>query len=203
MASYQFNPAKSFTAKLYWQEVPMPSEQWDFSRLHRIGGTLNGDAPWSSEGWLHAGPDDYTDHKAAGYVISRRKFATQFWFGCYETDGEYDFEIRAAGVDDDHPHWSYANRRLDISRNGYLGLYKAAEPVGHPAAQNATMLWRFDSLPVDQLVANSLYAQLQLYSLHGLRINRHYEDGFAYLNEQQGESGWVALKLIRMGVAHP
>ncbi|MFX5302087.1 hypothetical protein ABTD13_17715, partial [Acinetobacter baumannii] len=92
----------SFIARLYWQ--PRLSTQGQVQGVP-IGDTGNGDSPFTSGGWLHAGEDHYTDTVAPAYVISRRKFRTLFWFGCYETDGEYDFEIRGVGDEDSHPHW--------------------------------------------------------------------------------------------------
>lgn len=203
MGIYQFKPEKSFLAKLYWQEAPPAAHGVPSGRLPRIGAVRNGDTPWAAEGWLHAGVDDFTRHDLPGYILSRRKFATQFWFGCYESDGEYDYEIRAAGVDDNHPHWSYANRCLDISRNGYLGLYTVSQSPGHDVLASRSMIWRLQGFAPDDLLAGSLHTGLELVSLHGKRVNRLVEDGFPYLNEQSGASGWLALELIRTAVPQP
>ncbi|WP_312935556.1 hypothetical protein [Pseudomonas sp.] len=203
MSFYRFTPEKSMLARLYWQPTEMNAGQEDASQLRRIGAVRNGDTPWAAEGWLHAGHDDFTNHAVADYVLSRRKFATQFWLGCYATNGEPDYEIRAAGVDDLHHHWTYANWRLDVSRNGYLGLYETSEPVGHDALADGSMLWRLEGLPDDALRTGIWYYGIKLVSLHGKSVKRVYEGGFPYLNEDHGSEGFIALNVIRTGAAKP
>lgn len=198
MSHYQFQPEKSFIAKLYWQPGFSTQEPVQGSR---IGDTGNGDSPFTSGGWLHAGVDKYTDLRAAPYVIARRKFRTLFWFGCYETDGEYDFEIRAVRDEDSHPHWQRCGHRLDVSRNGYLALYSAGEAVGHDALAAGTMLWRLDGLDVSLLAEGVGVSNLRLISLHGKTVKRLIEDDFPYLSEQQGEDGYLHLQVLSIGAA--
>ncbi|WP_256825320.1 hypothetical protein [Pseudomonas juntendi] len=198
MSHYQFQPQKSFIARLYWQ--PRLSTQGQVQGVP-IGDTGNGDSPFTSGGWLHADEDHYTDTVAPAYVISRRKFRTLFWFGCYETDGEYDFEIRAVGDEDSHPHWRRRGHRLDVSRNGYLALYSAAQAVGHDALAAGTMLWRLDGLAPEQLAEGDAVSDVSLVSLHGKTVRRLVEDGFPYLSEVQGEAGYLHLQVLSIGAA--
>ncbi|WP_060507941.1 hypothetical protein [Pseudomonas sp. NBRC 111124] len=197
MSSYEFQPAKSFVAKLYWQPDDAPGN------VSAVGDTGNGDSPFTSGGWLHADEDNYTNHWAAEHVIARRKFRTLFWFGGYETDGEWDFEIRAAQDEQNHPHWQRRNHRLDVSRNGYLALYSASEPAGHDPLAAASMLWRLEGLDMAKVKVGAFIANLRLVSLHGKIVKRLVEDDFPYLSEEQGQHGCLALKIVRTGCAAP
>ncbi|MFS0826788.1 hypothetical protein [Pseudomonas phoenicis] len=203
MSHYRFNPQNSFLAQLYWDSTGATRTSFTSSEVPRIGAVRDRTAPWASEGWLHADVDDFTDRRAPDYVISRRKFLTQFWFGCYETDGQHDYEIRAAGVDDGHHHWVYANHRLDVSRNGYLGVYPTADEPGHDVLIAGSMVWRLEGFPTDGIASDKAYGPVQLVSLHGKSIKRLEEDGFPYLNENDGEAGWLLLNILKVGVARP
>ncbi|MFK0094442.1 hypothetical protein [Pseudomonas sp. NPDC090592] len=197
MSHYEFQPAKSFVAKMYWQPEDAPESACP------VGDTGNGDSPFTSGGWLHADADHYTDHRASSYVISRRKFRTLFWFGCYETVGEWDFEIRAAQDEQNHPHWQRHNHRLDVSRNGYLALYPASEPAGHDPLAASSMLWRLEGLDMAKVETGAVIASLGLVSLHGRTVKRLFDDGFPYLNQESGQAGYLALKIVRTGCAAP
>nr|WP_314489979.1 hypothetical protein [uncultured Pseudomonas sp.] len=202
MSHYQFNPEKSFLANLYWNDTDVLGVGLDRGKLPRIGVIGDSSSPWATEGWLHAGADDFT-HWSAEFTLSKRKFETQFWFGCYETDGQYDYEIRAAAVDTFSHQWKYASHRLEVSRNGYLGVYPTSEEPGHDAFANGSMLWRFDDLPGERLKPGSAYGLYPWISLHGKRVKRLIEDGFPYLSEDQGEEGWIGLEMLKVGVARP
>ncbi|WP_313741050.1 hypothetical protein [Pseudomonas sp.] len=203
MSHYRFDAEKSFLAKLYWDTTGALQTQPDPTRAPRIGVVRDRTAPWASEGWLHADADTFTDHRASDYVVSRRKFQTQFWFGCYETDGQHDYEIRAAGVDDGHHQWKYTSHRLDVSRNGYLGVYSTPEEPGHDVLANGSMIWRLERLPTDKLLPGRAYGPIRLVSLHGKSVKRLNEDGFPYLNENSGGEGWLFIEIIQVGVARP
>ncbi len=204
MNSYVFNAEKSFIAACFWQDMLPTTASDESTQLQRIGDTRSGETPWADEGWLHADADNYTSQNPRRpEVLVRRKFATQFWFGCYETAGEYDYEVRAASVERWARQWSHYNHRLDVSRNGYLGLYAASELAGHDPLASGSMLWRLEGFDPDGLSANTRHDSIELLSLHGKRIKRLREEGFAYLNEARGEDGWLALRVLRTGVAAP
>jgi hypothetical protein len=198
--AYIYKPEKSFVAACYWQRQPMTAENSSFQGLHRIGSTFD-PTPFSTERWLHAGGDDFTGNHVPDYIKGKTKFLTQFWFGCYETDGEYDYEIRAAGEDNDHQHFNQLNHRLDVSTNGYLRLYSADEPLGHDPLVSGTMMWRLEGVRPDEIAEGSTAFDVKLWSLHGQQIKLLKEDGFPYLNEKSGKPGWLAMKVIRMGVS--
>ncbi|NBA95915.1 hypothetical protein [Pseudomonas sp. R5(2019)] len=203
--SYVFKPEKSFIARLYWQEPGFIAlEDWEASksRVHRIGVGFDGEAPWGNEGWLFAGRDTYSQ-PSESHILRKIVFKAQFWFGCYETAGEYDYEIRSAHVDNRDRRWRYFNRRLDVSRNGYLGLYEAPGEVGLPPQDTGMQVWRLENFNPAQCVDGAVFPNVDLISLHGLTVKRLYESDYPYLNQQDGEPGKLALKILEAGVARP
>lgn len=203
MSYYQFNPEKSFRARLYWSTTNSAPSSVEAALKLRIGTTTH-DSMMESEGWLHAGVDDYTKKAVNSWGVNRRKFKTQFWFGCYETDGEHDYEIRAAGSDEHTYLWEYSNYRLDINSNGYLGLYSTSDEPGHDAYAASSMIWRLEGFPTEGLSPNMIVGPVQLISLHGKAVKRIEEvNKSPYLNENMGKDGWLLIEIMEMGVARP
>lgn len=210
MGYYQFMPEKSFRAKLYWSTTDSAPGSFEAARELRIGTTTN-DAITESEGWLHAGVDTFTKEAVNSWGTNKRKFKTQFWFGCYETDGEHDYEIRAAGSDENTRSWEYSNYRLDINNNGYLGLYSTSDEPGHDAFAARSMIWHLEGFPTEGLSRGMMVGPMQLISLHGKAVKRIKEDtryfvnksSHPYLNEDMGEEGWLLIEIMEMGVARP
>ncbi|MFF7860345.1 MULTISPECIES: hypothetical protein [unclassified Pseudomonas] len=201
MDTYTFKPEKSFIAACYWQHQPSTAQAALEEGFQRVG-SFSDPTPLATERWIHAGEDNHTSPHAYinPHIEYPQKFATQFWFGCYETDGEYDYEIRAARVDSNDRRWKHRNHRLDVSRNGYLRLYSADEPLGHDPLANSTMLWRLPGFRPEAASVGSIIYDLELWSVHGLRIKYLYENDFPYLNEKSGAQGWLAMKIMRKGV---
>lgn len=204
MSHYQFTPEKSFLAKLYWRTTDFIPDPPVATREMRIG-TMTSESSIGIEGWLHAGVDNYSAKPRNPWSDDgRHKFKTQFWFGCYETDGEHDYEIRAAGSDENTYLWEYRNHRLDISRNGYLGLYPTSDEPGHDAFGARSMIWRLEGFPTDGLAPGMVLGPVQLTSLHGKVVKRFMEAGVVpYLNEDKGEDGWLLVEILAVGVARP
>ncbi|WP_296268604.1 hypothetical protein [Pseudomonas sp. UBA6562] len=201
MSLYTFSPEKSFLARLYWSNQNTPVETFDQTRFQPIGVTVRQPSPSGLNGWLHADQDNVTAPEPKRYYTGR-KFVHPFWFGCYDTEGEHDYEIRAAGTIK-HRQWTFANHRLDISTNGYLGVYPTPDEPGHDALANGTMLWRCEGLPTQGLAEGGRWAGLVFSSVHNKKIKRLRENDFPYLNENEGEEGWLALEVVKMGVAKP
>lgn len=204
--SHVFKPDKSFIANLYWQEGgSIDASEWQASqhRVHRIGVGVDGNAPWGNEGWLFAGPDNYSTGNPNVPAYLKRVYKNRFWFGCYETAGEYQYEIRAASDERWGRGRGYFNRRLDASRNGYLGLYSTSTPVGASPQAASIRLWQLRELQAQTLTEGGVYTNIECGGLRKPALRRLYEEGYPYLNEQQGEPGRLALNVIKMAVASP
>lgn len=114
---------KSFIARLNVANtrIPAPVALWESSPGY------HGSTVWHSSEWLTTTRQDAKP--------------MEFWFGAVEwSEGEYVYEIRLWTGDKSHALY---NRRVEISRNGYLGLYELNPIVGP--------LWRLD-FPSDSQV---------------------------------------------------
>ncbi|WP_028693739.1 hypothetical protein [Pseudomonas cremoricolorata] len=200
MAKYVFKPEKSFIARVYWHGPARTERELDSSNWQRVYVTYD-QALLGNRGWLHIGhvlPNPELEHYSSNGVG-----AVQFWFGCYQGGEDYRFEIRTADLEDGHPYWNHSNCRLDISRNGYLGVYGVSEKPGHDFEANGTMTWRLPGLEPTRLSVDTPQGGLDLLTPDSKCITRLDEDDFPYLSTRAGQRSWLGLKLIKMGVAHP
>lgn len=201
MSDYQFVPETSFVARLFWSEGDGSAQQGS-ANLHRVGVLGRPESRLGSDGWLFAGPHDYSAEPVYN-ITDRLIFPVRFWFGCYETQGRYDFDIRASATDPSSYVYGYRGHRLDISRGGYLGLYGCSDPVGVDPLGAGMMIWRLEGLEAGALESGQFITGLDLVSLHGLPVRQLTEDGFPYLNEKGGASGKLALQIMSAGVPYP
>ncbi|MBJ9974238.1 hypothetical protein IAE35_00580 [Pseudomonas sp. S75] len=139
MSTLQFQPEMSFIASCHWQlhDTPVTLEQWDeTSDMYRSFWVEFND--WNGDdGWLLTS-NDYDDRGLGSYLIDgatgsqvRKRYVTRnFWFGVYRHADGYVYEIRPA-YDGRNAHaWPNLDYWLDVSRNGYLGFYRALSAAG-------------------------------------------------------------------------
>ena len=130
--------------------IRQPADRLQAQRLHRVGVLGRPESRLGSDGWLFAGPHDYSAEPVYN-ITGRLIFPVRFWFGCYETQGRYDFDIRASATDPSSYVYGYRGHRLDISRGGYLGLYGCSDPVGVDPLGAGMMIWRLEGLEAGAL----------------------------------------------------
>lgn len=193
-----FRPDLSFAATLYWQEPP--------DALHRIAigmdaSTLLG----HNDGWLFAGKDDYTAINTRG-AIEAYLIKTDYWFGCHQSEESYHYEVRCLSFD---KGGRFHKRRLDLSRNRYLGLYPIPVDVGLGHSDvgaihgNDGPLWQFKGIDPTSIAAGMRLEDIALISPKGLRVRRLYKDGYPYLNDTWGERGLFTVDIIEVNVPSP
>ena len=195
-----YRPEKSFTARLLYQYPGWPSCYDEDAELTQdlSGSTLpevrvvgSRDSVIEVDGWL-AMPGDREDDD--------RYECPQFWFGCHEIDGQNFYEIRCGKLAW-QGQWKYYGSRVDISRNGYLGLY-SADGVGK--VDQSTPLWRLDGLDAQSIAAGKLLPNLKWVSRDGRPVKRLREGNYRYyFSMEKGAELQMALNVVAMGAAKP
>ncbi|MFK0090273.1 hypothetical protein ACIQUS_23645 [Pseudomonas sp. NPDC090755] len=216
--NYEFQAFRSFTAQMYWMD-PQPinrkywrkdrsDEQWEVEGIYQRIGVSN---RLDNSGWLHVGrPAETLNSTGEGlYVVNVE--LPRFWFGCYQDDdGRYSYDIRGAQLDSGGS-WPFNNSSLEISRNGYLGLYYVFADAGADPLIHRMTLWRlegFDPSPIF-LAEGGFEVGIQLLGPSGKRVGQSGEEMdegkgvFNYMKEQKGDEGGLALKIIQVGRAQP
>lgn len=175
-----FVPNFSFYADLYWQKSSTDSEHLRVSRAGTPFGHEDGWI-WAADPALLNEGNMFLDHQ-------------DFWFGCFEEDGQYAYEIRGR-TPGSFP--LKATCRLDVSRNGYLGMYPIPGLLDliKPGAVLTDLfnhgypipVWTMPSVDPAQLSEGMTVWDIQLVSPQGKQARRLLEDGFYYLNHNTGE----------------
>lgn len=191
-------PDLNFTAALYWQEPP--------GTAHRIGVGVDGTTILGhNDGWLFAGKDDYTAHNSRG-AIEALLIKTDYWFRCFKRGDNYEYEVRCLSFDD---KGRFHKRRLDLSRNRYLGLYPIPVDVGLGSSDvgaihgNDGPLWQLQGIDPIKLTPGTRLKDIALISPTGQSVRRLYEDGYPYLNDSKGERGLLTVEIIALNVPAP
>ncbi|MCG8294554.1 hypothetical protein [Pseudomonas entomophila] len=169
-----YNIEKSFLARLNVAntQYPGPVGYWEYSP------GLNGRKAWHSSGWLTTSRPDIQP--------------LALWFGAVEQPGEAApvYEIRLWTGSVAHPT---ANQRVDISTNGYLGLYGHSSKVGP--------LWRIEPVAA---------SRVHLKTLDNKGVGVDWEQAFwtsarkgSYLCVGAAPAAVFEMELVRMGVPAP
>ncbi|MDH0730124.1 hypothetical protein N5F23_01620 [Pseudomonas sichuanensis] len=195
-----FQPQKSFTAWPLYQYPGWPecydedanlTQDLSGSTLPQVRIVASNDSIIEVDGWL-AMPGDLE--------VDDRYECPQFWFGCHEIDGHTWYEIRCGKLPW-QGQWKYYGHRVDISRNGYLGLY-AAEGVGK--VDQSTPLWRLHGLDAQDIAAGKLLTDLKWVSRDGRAVKRLREGDFRYyFSMEKGGELKMALDVVALGAARP
>lgn len=191
-----FHSDLCFTAALYWQESP--------DQVYRVGVGLDGSTPLGhNDGWLHAGKDDYTAYNNRG-AIQAMLVETDYWFGCFQQDDIYSYEVKCLSKD---YKGRFHKRRLDLSRNRYLGLYPVPVDVGLGPSDvgawhgNDGPLWQLQGIDPTRIEAGMRLSDIAMISPADRAVRRLYEEGYPYLNDNNGERGLFTVQIIETGVA--
>lgn len=140
MSEYVFEPHLSFNAKCYWQfdEGALSERELLRSRGERVKPLWVEFNDWNGDdGWLMSGRD-YRPEEIQSFLHDQlpllgprqRIYCEFFWFGTYRIGEFYAYEIRPAYAGVNVNRWPDLNYVLDVSRNGYLGMYPTDTPAG-------------------------------------------------------------------------
>ncbi len=141
MSEYIFQPLLSFNAKCYWQfgEEPLSDRELLKSRGELVKPLWVEFNDWNGDdGWLMSGRD-YSPEEIQSFLRDalpltgprQRIYCEYFWFGVYRIGDLYAYEIRPAYAGINVGRWPELEYVLDVSRNGYLGMYPTDTPAGH------------------------------------------------------------------------
>lgn len=197
--SYQ--PELSFYGTLHWEmEGGAPA-------VHGLSATYIERAPTALDnGWIYASVGDtYSGLKSVGLdseMVSGRLVGLKLWFACYycESASSYRYRYRVTVYDDRQPNKPFQFYTLDVSRNGYLAVYKssksAAETVTEP-------LWELQGLDPWDVADGGSFSNLTLISPTGNPVRRQMEDYFPYLNDQRGHDARFTLSAAQDAKRRP
>ena len=141
MSEYVFEPLLSFNAKCYWQfgEELLSDRELLRSRGERVKPLWVEFNDWNGDdGWLMSGRD-YQPAEIQSFLHDQlpllgprqRLYCECFWFGVYRIGERHVYEIRPAYTGINVRRWPELEYVLDVSRNGYLGMYPTDAPAGH------------------------------------------------------------------------
>ncbi|CAG8868789.1 hypothetical protein PS627_03172 [Pseudomonas fluorescens] len=207
MSYYEFQSDLCFVARCYWQSSDHHLQPKDLDKdtdwLKPLWTKLNDTTTWDTkDGWLFAGR--HRLRSLAERLVGEKLEINHFWFGVYQTGDAYDYEIRTAYIGDNANAWPNLERRLDVSRNGYLGFYHTGVPSGEDPLEDPTMIWRLEGFDPSAAAVGDLISNIELISLHGGHVRRLFEDNRYYLNTQDGEEGRIILQITHLPVPpHP
>lgn len=210
MDHYVFQPELCFIARCYWQSDDHRLQAQDLDKdtdwLKPLWVKFNDTTTWDTrDGWLFAGR--HRLRSIAERVVGDKLEVDHFWFGVYRTGADYDYEIRTAYAGGNVDRWPSLERRLDVSRNGYLGFYHTGVPAGDDPLANNTQTWRLERFDPAAVAPGSLVSDVELVSLHGRRVRRIFEDNRYYLgthDSDEAEEGRIILQITDLPVPpHP
>ncbi|HKS15640.1 MAG TPA: hypothetical protein VJS90_21655 [Pseudomonas sp.] len=204
MSYYEFQPDLCFVARCYWQSGSHQFQPQDLDKdtdwLKPLWTKFNDTTTWDvNDGWLFAGR--HRLRSVAERVVGDKLEVDHFWFGVYRTGNAYDYEIHTAYVGENEDKWPHLERRLDVSRNGYLGFYHTGVPAGEDPLVNQTMIWRLEGFDPAIVAVGDLISNVGLVSLHGKRVSRLFEDNRSYLSTDGGEAaeeGRIILQITHL-----
>lgn len=166
-----FDQSRSFIATISAQFEGSEAPIIVTSKRENVYGGL------ASEGWL-------------GTTSPKPTSSPMFWFGCHDYGAAgVMYEIRAYKIQD------FEGCGLDISTNGYLGLYSNASSSLH---------WTLTPSDRARITQPGRYAGLQLGSKQGpVRALLWQLDSFMYLNVTEGTPQPFNLEVKTMGIPRP
>ena len=187
--SIEYKKEYSFRAEVYWRDSS--------AFRHRVGASMDDSTIFkTNDGWLFAGEDNYTKYNGA--VRVRAVIKMDFWFGCYMQSGKYFYDVRCISLTRDEPFFA---ARLELSRNGYLGLYI---PENDRSPPTEAQLWQLDSFDPKGRRPGDWMHGLTLRNARGQAVKRLYKDNFPYLSVGgSGEEGSVTMNVVQVGEGYP
>jgi hypothetical protein len=188
----KFRKELSFNGRLSWEATD--------GKCYRLAAGFDGSTPLRhTDGWIFAGPDTYTD--VYGNIVNAKLVHIDFWFGCYvRSDDSYGFEIRSLTQDFGR---RFYRGQLDVSRNGYLGLYSSPTPDDIGYSEASAPFWKFRGDPHERIEAGAKHKGITLIGPNNGMIKRLVEDNYAYLSETGGHDATFTLDITKVNVDRP
>jgi len=190
-----------FCADVYWKGKDQV--------LHKVAATMNNQTVFkNNDGWLFAGKDNYTKRLSNGMVWDRYLVQLSFWFGCYVfEDGRHLYRIAAFTrhlEQSDERNHRFNGHHVDISKNGFLGLYDVHPEYIDGGDYLNKLLFQLDHLGAETLSMGQVVEQVQLTSPYGRQVKVVDDEGYPLLNESRaGEAGSFTLKVLEVGQGLP
>ena len=188
-----YKPELSFYATVHWE---MHGSEPAF---HGLSATFVDEAPTSLDnGWIYASVGDtYSGLKPVGLGldwVAGRLVGLKFWFACYyfEDETAYRYRYKIIAYDDRQSSNPFQRYLLDVSRNGYLAVYKPSN-LGRSADE--APLWELSGLDPWALQDDMAVSNVTLISPAGKPVRRLMEDNFPYLNDQTGHDTRFTIKV--------
>lgn len=200
--SLTFKPELSFFATIHWEMVN------GRAAVHGLSATYVDSALTAADsGWIYCSAGDtYSGLKPIGIDIdlaTGRLVGLKFWFACYQyADGDQSYRYELCAFDDLQAHNPFQFHTLNLSRNGYLGLYPARMPDEHGHARQGA-LWDFKGLDPQQLEEGAEVANVMMIGPEKRRMRRLVEDYFPYLNDRDGHDALFTIKVVEGGMQRP
>ena len=188
-----YKPELSFHATLHWEM------HGGDPAVHGLSATYIEKAPTAAEdGWIYASVGDtYSGLKPVGWgldSVTARLIALKFWFSCYyvEDHDSYRHLYKLSVYEDQQTENPFQLYTLDVSRNGYLAVYKDSDPQG---AHAGSPLWELSRVDPWEIPLGASLSNIKLISPGGRPVRRKMEGYFPYLNDQAGHDARFTIKV--------
>lgn len=199
-----YKPELSFYATIHWKMASgVPA-------VHGLSATYIDGAPtWLDSGWIYCSAGDtFSGLKPIGLGLDKvagRLIGLKFWCECYYCDdyaglSRYRYDLTV--FDDRQSSNPFQFHNLNLSRNGYLGLYAASMP-GVYKEPSEIVLWQFEGLDPWELEPGEEIKDLALISPTGNKLRRLVEEGFPYLHEHSGHDTLFSIQVLPNGLRRP
>jgi hypothetical protein len=196
-----YKPEFSFYGTIHWE---MHGGE---AAAHGLSATYIERAPTSLDnGWIYASVGDtYSGLKPIAIGIDQaagRLVGLKFWFACFycedETGHHYRYGLTA--YDDRQPDNPFQFYTLDVSRNGYLAVYKASQS---DSVSGNGPLWQLVGFDPSEVNSDDIIPRVTLISPAGKPVRRKMEDYFPYLNDGAGHDAYFTIKIAEDGKRQP
>lgn len=146
MVAYTYYPNAGFRASLYWKKFAD-------GHVSKVKASYaKNEALAHLDGWLHAGPDNYSNKNR--YLVD-----IDFHFSVFSYAGNYLYQLRAIPHPKGPQH--FAGYRLEVSHNGFLGLYKPPLLLDNPP------YWHFPGLTPFDLTSADVFGEMSMWGGEG------------------------------------
>ena len=182
---YKYYPNAGFRASLSWKKFA------DGQRSKIKASYTKKKVFAHLDGWLHAGPDNYTNDDR--YLVD-----IDFYFSVFSYADNYIYQLKAIPHPSGPQH--FAGYRLEASINGYLGLYKPPLFLDNPPYWHFPGFDPFDLTNEDTFQGMALWGGAGPHSGKGLVTGNDDSPDFYYLG-RGGRKGTFEIDNIQLD--HP
>lgn len=197
---YNYRPNLSFLGKWWWQLEGSRVDPFDWSAARHLLKPIwvrfeSGDG---EDGYLRTeSKEGSLEPWSALKTNGPGSMHDVFWFGCYEKEGAYYFQIRPVSGDvAGNP--TVLPWYLDADLVGYMGMYHSWASVPEWVIYLGGELWQIRGLDPDELIEGERCVNLVLADNAGNVIKRREQSGRPYLySGAQNGKGRISLHVLR------